>query len=70
MRGDDDCVEKCLERKFTQPRPYYVFAGPGENCQDWAKDSLVECFVACIEGPPSPPFCQLNPSGCQEMMRR
>jgi len=47
VEPDDDCIEKCLRRKFAGPRPTYGLFGPGTNCQEWADDTLSDCRKEC-----------------------
>jgi len=44
---DNDCLEKCLQKKITGPRPYYGLVGIGTNCHEWADDVIKECQKEC-----------------------
>ncbi|MBJ7313001.1 RHS repeat domain-containing protein [Rugamonas sp. CCM 8940] len=49
---DNECIEKCLMGKFASSRPLYALmlsglTNNGQNCQDWAKDTLAQCQSTC-----------------------
>jgi len=47
-RGNDDCVESCLQRKLKDPAPNYSLdLSRGENCQSFAFRIQFECEDEC-----------------------
>ncbi|MCP3669245.1 MAG: RHS repeat-associated core domain-containing protein [Gammaproteobacteria bacterium] len=43
----DDCIEKCLEKKWGQPRPPYGVGITGTDCQEYSDDTYSDCFTEC-----------------------
>jgi len=44
---DNECIEQCLLKKFTGPRPRYGIGPQGTDCQEWADDALTDCRKQC-----------------------
>ena len=45
VSNDDECMDKCLNRKFNSSRPkYHLF---WNNCRDWVNDSYDSCVEEC-----------------------
>ena len=55
VANDNECLEACLIRQFSAPRPYYSlgFQGltGGQNCQGWADVTLAQCQLKCKGSP-------------------
>ncbi len=47
VEPDNACIETCILRAGSSPRPYYGLCGPGTNCQEWAERVLRSCRQQC-----------------------
>jgi len=59
VSGKNWCLENCLLNNFEYDRPNYALINNpfyGENCQEWADDTLAECQAACagVDGTSEP----------------
>lgn len=43
---DNSCIEQCLMRRFSGPRPRYGIPF-GTDCQEWSDDALTDCQQQC-----------------------
>ena len=43
---DNKCIEQCLDKKFSTPRPRYDIPF-GADCQEWADDALNDSQKQC-----------------------
>jgi hypothetical protein len=46
VEPDNICIEECLLKKFSGPRPRYGIP-LGTDCQEWSDDALKDCRKQC-----------------------
>ncbi len=44
---DNDCVETCIEKKWSEPRPWYNIGPTGVDCQEYTGRNIYTCKRQC-----------------------
>jgi RHS repeat-associated protein len=48
---DNECIEKCILKKWGQGRPWYQVGPGGTDCQEYTYDVILSCESSCRSAP-------------------